>query len=198
MPTARVTVLVAAKVLPAALDLLTGSEFTVMHSAADPVELLPKCARLAPCVLLVHDQNLDSLASADLSSLAGVEQAVHIMVISEGGDEEWLYRNFLQLRYSGIVRPDAPPETLVEAIRAILHGDPWIPRRFLARALGELAPRQNGLRLTRRETDVLELLKLGLSNRQIAESLGISRETVRWYVRGLNTKLPSEARKRAP
>ena len=197
-PTARVTVVVAAGASPAALDLPAGQEFTVMHSAADPEELLPQCGKLAPCVLLVNERSLDSLTVEDFSCLAGVEQSVHIVVISDGADNEGLYRDFLRVRYSGIVRRDAPPGTLTAAIRSILSGEPWLPRRFLARALSELAPRRNGIHLTRRETDVLELLQQGLSNRQIAEALGISRETVRWYVRGLNAKLPGDVRKRAP
>lgn len=197
-PTAQVTVLVAAGASSAALDLPAGQEFTVMHSAADPEELLPQCGKLAPCVLLINDQNLESLASADLTPLAGVEQSVHIVVISDGGDDEGLYRNFLRLRYAGLVRRDDPQGTLTAAIRAILSGEPWLPRRFLARALRELAPPRNGVHLTRRETDVLGLLRQGMSNRQIGEVLGISRETVRWYVRGLNAKLPGDARKRAP
>jgi DNA-binding NarL/FixJ family response regulator len=46
-----------------------------------------------------------------------------------------------------------------------------------------------GVRLTPRETNVLELVSQGLNDRQIAEALGLSHETARTYVKALRRKL---------
>jgi len=51
--------------------------------------------------------------------------------------------------------------------------------------------------LTTREQDVLELLSLGLSNKRIAERLGISEHTVKFHVNAIYGKLGASTRTEA-
>ena len=51
--------------------------------------------------------------------------------------------------------------------------------------------------LSERELDVLRLLAEDLSNREIAESLFISTETVKWYNKQIHSKLDVSSRKEA-
>ncbi|MFN9531285.1 MAG: response regulator transcription factor, partial [Cyanobacteriota bacterium] len=51
-----------------------------------------------------------------------------------------------------------------------------------------------GVRLTPRETDVFELMGQGLRDRQIAEAMGLSYETVRNYVKTVRGKLGGGSR----
>jgi len=51
--------------------------------------------------------------------------------------------------------------------------------------------------LTRRETEVLELIALGMSNRAIAGQLVIAETTLKWHVRNLYTKLHVKSRTQA-
>jgi DNA-binding CsgD family transcriptional regulator len=48
--------------------------------------------------------------------------------------------------------------------------------------------------LTRRELDILRLVALGLSNRDIAEELVVAPETVRWYTKQIYSKLGAHGR----
>jgi DNA-binding NarL/FixJ family response regulator len=61
-----------------------------------------------------------------------------------------------------------------------------------AEALGELREP-----LTPREREVLELLTLGLSNRQIAERLRISEHTAKFHVASVSGKLGASSRTEA-
>ncbi|MBN9662367.1 MAG: helix-turn-helix transcriptional regulator [Acidobacteria bacterium] len=47
----------------------------------------------------------------------------------------------------------------------------------------------NTRHLTRRELEVFEFIRQGLTNQQIADELFLSRETVRWHVRSLYSKI---------
>jgi DNA-binding CsgD family transcriptional regulator len=51
--------------------------------------------------------------------------------------------------------------------------------------------------LTRREQEVLDLIRHGLSNAEIADSLAIARETVKWHVSEILSKLGVETREEA-
>ena len=97
------------------------------------------------------------------------------------------------------VRKDAEPEALPEAVRAAARGqsllDPAVAAA-LARELGQSGSggqnRQRALHsaeLTEREQEVLRLLALGHTNREIAEQLVVSGETVKTHVGNILTKL---------
>jgi len=95
---------------------------------------------------------------------------------------------------SGYVRKDAEPETLLAAVRAVARG-----RTFIDPAIGHhimrVTPAPDDL--TARERDVLRLIALGKSNREIAESLAIGEETVKTHVRHVLAKLGAENRAQA-
>ena len=82
---------------------------------------------------------------------------------------------------------------LLGAIEAVRDGSLWAPRKVLARLL-ELAKREaagaprEAVRLTRREVEVLRLLVLGRSNREIAEALGIDEGSVKAHLGRLMRK----------
>jgi len=92
----------------------------------------------------------------------------------------------------GYVRKDAEPEVLLAAVRAVAQGktyiDPSVSRQMLQATLDELTPR---------ETEVLRQLALGRSNKEIADALSISDETVKTHVGHVFSKLQVENRSQA-
>lgn len=86
---------------------------------------------------------------------------------------------------------------LVQAVREVMKDTSWLARGLLEK-LGELEGyRVDGpslSELTHRERDVLSLVADGLSNKQIAERLGIASSTVRNYMNSLYMKLGVESR----
>lgn len=95
---------------------------------------------------------------------------------------------------AGYVRKDADPETLLAAVRAVARGrtyiDPSIGQRLLKAdsAASDLTPR---------ETEVLRLVALGLSNRDVAAALAVGEETVKTHIAHLLAKLGVENRGQA-
>lgn len=91
----------------------------------------------------------------------------------------------IALGASGYLLKDTDADHLVAAVRAASRGDaPLDPRiaRYLIRSPESAPPK---VVLTRREHDVMMLLREGLSNRLIAERLGIQEKTVKAYLSNL-------------
>lgn len=130
-------------------------------------------------VLLVCD-------AEEFSELAGAE------AFASGEARAW-----------GLVSPETPAETLQAAVHAVAEGlvlaSPDLMQAVLnfqgmgvRAALSEDAARpalEDGEHLTNRETDVLQLVAQGLTNKQIALALRISEHTVKFHVSSIYAKL---------
>ncbi len=94
---------------------------------------------------------------------------------------------------AGYVSKGASRNELIEAIRAAATGETIWSREELRRVTGALAaPRNssdNEVSLTKRESEVLKQLAFGLTNKEIAQSLGISYETVKEHVQHILRKV---------
>jgi DNA-binding NarL/FixJ family response regulator len=102
---------------------------------------------------------------------------------------------------AGYVLKDAPRGDVISAVRRVREGESPLDAELAARLLKRLATeslggRGRGVRggvslegLTPRELEVLGLLKLGLTNRQIAQDLVISLGTAKNHVEHIIAKL---------
>ncbi|MGH9589708.1 MAG: LuxR C-terminal-related transcriptional regulator [Terracidiphilus sp.] len=94
----------------------------------------------------------------------------------------------------------ADPETVFKAIEVVTDGSIWAPRKLLSRLIDRLLKTPDGrgmgadTRLTERERQVLELITMARSNREIAEELGIEERTVKTYVGRLMRKTGADNR----
>jgi len=90
----------------------------------------------------------------------------------------------------GYVRKDADPEVLLAAVRAAARGqsliDPQVAGTVLQDVLRNKIP---GSELTEREVEVLRQIAQGRMNKEIADALGISDETVKTHVGNILSKL---------
>lgn len=109
-------------------------------------------------------------------------QALPTLALFSGNEDEAI--RLLQRGYRGYLGPGEPVTRLKLALEALRRGEIWASRELLTRTLGSLAAPQ----LTEREQEVLQLLASGLSNRNIAERLGISERTVKAHVSNLFDK----------
>lgn len=85
-------------------------------------------------------------------------------------------------------------ENVIKGIRMLLKGELWMPRSILVDfALesdhGGGIPGASGVLLTRRETQVLALVRAGASNGQIAEKLAMSPFTVKTHLYNVFKKI---------
>jgi two-component system, NarL family, response regulator LiaR len=98
----------------------------------------------------------------------------------------------------GYVRKDSDPEMLLAAVRAAFRGQSVVDLTVAGIVLQEMSRRQTpGNELTERETEVLRQLARGQTNREIAEALFISEETVKTHIGNILSKLHLEHRTQA-
>jgi DNA-binding NarL/FixJ family response regulator len=119
--------------------------------------------------------------------------SVRVVALTASMDEARMMA-VLRAGAMGYIRKDAEPETLLAAIRAVAKGKTYIDPS-LARRVAEASLSHEDL--TAREREVLRHLALGRSNKDIADALSISEETVKTHVGHVLAKLQVENRAQA-
>ena len=104
----------------------------------------------------------------------------------------------------GYLLKDSSIEEVAQAVRVVAEGQSLISPSMAAKLIDEFKTmsrpdRSTGpaLRLTERELDVLRLVAKGLSNRDVANRLAISENTVKNHVRNMLEKLQLHSRMEA-
>jgi len=105
----------------------------------------------------------------------------------------------------GYLLKNMSPSKLVTTIRSVQRGESALSRSMTLRLMEELSrteePRRLGdhwlAKLTRREKEVLRILSLGVTNREIGEQLHISENTVKYHVHSILEKLDLPDRRTA-
>lgn len=94
---------------------------------------------------------------------------------------------------AGYISKGASRNEIIQAIHAVAQGDTIWTRDELRRVTGALATPRLGAEvdvpLTKRENEVLKQLAFGLTNKEIAQALGISYETVKEHVQHILRKI---------
>ena len=137
-------------------------------------------------VVLVAEEDLPEETALSVSE----EGTQALLLISEDEGAASRMRS-LSLRGWGVVPPDAPSEELGAAVAAVAQGLTVLPKALAEQLLDEPAAAVEELSdpLTARESEVLDLLGHGLSNKMIARELHISEHTVKFHISSLYSKL---------
>jgi DNA-binding NarL/FixJ family response regulator len=125
--------------------------------------------------------------------------SIRLIVIGPEGDEELILSSIIAgaRAYLGL---SAGPTLVRQAIEVVTSGSIWAPRYLLSRLIDRLLkvpetrPKEPDPKLTRREEQVLELILLARSTREIATQLGIEQRTVKAYVGRLLKKTGADNR----
>jgi DNA-binding NarL/FixJ family response regulator len=160
----------------------------VKATSEDAEGLLEECRKLDNCVLII---DFDSVAKIDprvFGRKVEYGRLIPVLVLVEE-ETAAACESLLRIGCMGFVRPDAPAWQFRRAVDAVASGEIWAPRKLISQLCRELLSADDPLKLTAREEEVLTLLAAGHSNRKIADSLFISRDTVRWHMRAIYRKL---------
>ena len=156
------------------------------------------CATLAPDVVLmdIRMPEMDGLEATRL--LTAGKSPPRVLVLTTYDLDEYAYAA-LRAGASGFLLKDAPVSELVSAIHAVADGHAVVSPRVTRLLLDTYAHRLPGAegdsarvtlqRLTPREREVLLEIARGLTNTEIATTLGISEVTVKTHVGAILTKL---------
>ena len=166
-------------------------------SAEEALRVLPKTA----LEVILMDINLPNLSGIECTArIKELLPAVQVVMITVYGDTEKVFQA-LRAGASGYILKRAAPERILQAVREVHAGGVPMSGEIARKVLGafrEPAPapaaEQN---LSRREQEILELLSQGCSNKEIADKLSISIETVTWHLRHIYSKLHVRSRTQA-
>jgi DNA-binding NarL/FixJ family response regulator len=193
-------VLVADAHLPTRTGLrlvLERNGFEVGAEAADASAALRAALRGRPALALI-DARLRGGGVRVAGRICSRVPQTEVVVLTDFADEHELLE-VVRAGASGYLQKNLPPETLARALHGVLDGEAAFPRAMLGRVLEEFRmrnqrrrlklPARPAIELSRRESEVLDLLRRGLSTAEIADRLDISPVTVRRHIGLLLKKL---------
>ncbi|MEI8308652.1 MAG: response regulator transcription factor [Chloroflexales bacterium] len=178
------------------------SDIQVVGDAESGVSAVEKARNLSPGLVLL-DLKMPGMGGAlTCRTIKAVSPHSRVLILT-GVDTEQEVMTALEHGADGYVLKDAPADELLHAIRVIAGGQaylqPSITRRVLRRLSANNAPLPPLLppQLTPRELDVLRLMATSRSNKEIAESLTVTEETVRSHIKSILGKLRQPNRMQA-
>src|SRR5579872_1501440 len=178
------------------LRMLLGLEddFEVGGEAADGHQVIQQVAALDPDVLLLDLRmpNLDGLGT--LRALRESGARTRVIILTASGEESEL-AEVMRTGSSGVVLKDSDSDRIIKAIRKVHAGEIWMDSRAMQAVIkGFSSPRSTPARepaqtLSHREREIVPLIAQGHRNRDIAEKLFISEQTVKNHLHHIFDKL---------
>jgi DNA-binding NarL/FixJ family response regulator len=139
--------------------------------------------------VVVMDQNLpDTNGIMAARQLRSTSRNTRVVLIT-GEDRSGLVLDAMEAGCLGYVTKDKAASELVDAVRAAYRGVTTVAGDALTKALAVRRHQPNGGGLSPREQEVLALMARGERTTEIAESLFVSRNTVRTHVQNVLSKL---------
>lgn len=174
--------------------ILTGDGFTVVGEFSDGREALEVTRRTQPNVV-VMDIQMPGMNGVEASRGIKAEMpGVKILVLTTFADEKILTQ-CLKAGVDGYVIKDVEKMDLKKHIRAVSRGeailDPKVAGVLMARVRGDVPAGSERVEdiLTTQQITILRLVAQGYSNREIAEKLHLSENTMKGYVAEILHKL---------
>ena len=175
--------------------LASAVDIQVIGEAGDGEEAIAVTERLKPDVLVMDLDMPVMNGLAATREIVARELPTKVLVLSMHDEEEHLVE-LLRAGAVGYLTKTAAQRELVDAIRALAHGDVYVrpaAARVLARGLTHRDPvkedRERYDALSEREQSVLRLMARGFSGPEVASQLSISPKTVETYKQRIGQKL---------
>jgi DNA-binding NarL/FixJ family response regulator len=181
----------------------SNEDMQVVGEAENGQRALEQIALLHPDVVLMDIRMpvMDGVAAT--SAIAQQYPAVKVMVLTTFDDDEYISQ-VMRMGAKGYLLKDTEPDELALAIRSVYKGHTQLGPGLFEKALmpsaapaAIAAPPPELAQLTARELDVLRLLSSGANNREIADALFLSENTVKNYVTTILSRLQLRDRTQA-
>lgn len=181
-------------------------DIEVVGEAGTVQDAVNQTLKLHPDIVLLELFLPDGNGIEAIRPILDQRPATKIIILTTSGDMKYIS---LAIRSGakGYLIKDKPVSHLLSSIRAVQSGEYALSRSVISRIIEELSkdnfifdqlPNYTHLKdLTQREQDVLELICLDKTNSEIAESLSISKYTVKVHIRNIFKKLNVRNRREA-
>ncbi|MEH7130299.1 response regulator transcription factor [Neobacillus drentensis] len=183
----------------AIIEMLEGdSLFSIVGQATNGKEAIEFCEKLLPDILLI-DINMPLLNGLEATKIIkGKFPYIKVIILSVSDHIEDLF-TAIQYGAQGYLLKNMDPDDWLQYLRSIVAGSNTAAKDLAGKLLYQFRERdlQNApsiSSLTPREKEILLLVSKGLTNKQMAEQLFISENTVKNHMKNLLEKLNLENR----
>jgi DNA-binding NarL/FixJ family response regulator len=175
-------------------------DFEIVGEASDGREVLDRVQELDPDILLLDLRmpNLDGLGA--LQSLQHSNKRTRVIVLTASEDKNEFVQA-MKLGCSGIVLKQTAPELIVKSIRKVQAGEIWLDSHTTAAVMRQFSTGQETAGaggagkarerspLSAREREIVALVAQGYKNKEMAEKMFISEQTVKNHLHNIFDKL---------
>ena len=178
-------------------------DFEVIAEASDGEEAVKLATKLIPDVVIMD------ISMPNLNGLEATRQikascpTIAILVLTVHDDNEHIF-SILQAGAGGYLTKSVYGDEVINAVRALVCGEtvlsPLVSQQILKYVFQHITKPLSldaGDKVTARETEILRLAAMGISNKDIALRLGLSLRTVKGYLADLFLKLNVASRTEA-
>jgi DNA-binding NarL/FixJ family response regulator len=172
--------------------LSTASDVQIVGNARSGREALEVARRELPDIVLM-DVRMPDMDGLEATRKIKEERPRTAVIMLTMHDNPTYLRDAVRAGAAGYLLKDVSKDELIDAIRQVATGGAFIESQMLKGMLSEMKPSGQAApaakNLTKRESEILALVAEGMSNREIAEKLVLSPETVKSHVAAILEKL---------
>ena len=178
----------------AALEmLLRGTDYELLGRARSAAEAHRQISGTKPDLLLL-DVNLPDGSGIDVLRRVSRSRSRPAVILLTAGMDDAQLLAAADLNPEGMVLKTSDPSLLTECMDAVVAGERWIDPEIADRTRRAQERADSAPPLTRRERELIELVRQGLRNRDIAAELGVTEGTIKVYLHSIFDKLQVENR----
>ena len=174
-------------------------DIEVVGEASDGREVVHVVQETQPDVVILDLRmpHMDGLAA--LQALQQIDKKAKIIVLTASEDKNEFVQA-MKLGCSGIVLKQTAPELIVKSIRKVFAGEIWLDSHTTAAVMRQFASPSDVVTsgstkgrerspLSQREREIVSLVAQGYKNREMAEKMFISEQTVKNHLHNIFDKL---------
>lgn len=170
-------------------------DFEIVAEAQDGTEVMDILRDKEPDILLL-DLKMPGLDGLSLLQRIQTQKIKTKIIVLTASDDESEYVQAMRYGTSGIVLKQTATELLLKSIRKVYEGEIWLDSKTTAAVMRQFAspsdpgPRERDKpRLSNREREIVALVAQGFKNKEIAERMFISEQTVKNHLHNIFDKL---------
>jgi DNA-binding NarL/FixJ family response regulator len=172
--------------------LSAAGDVQIVGNARSGREALEVARRELPDIVLM-DVKMPDMDGLEATRKIKEERPRTAVIMLTMHDNPTYLRDAVRAGAAGYLLKDVSKDELIDAIRQVATGGAFIESQMLKGMLSEMKPSGQAApaakNLTKRESEILSLVAEGMSNREIAEKLVLSPETVKSHVAAILEKL---------
>ncbi|MBI2514100.1 MAG: response regulator transcription factor [Opitutae bacterium] len=178
-------------------DAIDAAQLAIVAEAATSAAAIVAARELRPDVVLLDLRLPDASGVQTCRTIRAELPRTRVVVLTSAIDDHLAYETVAAGAH-GFLTKDIDPERLLEAIRAAHAGRPVVSQRFAEKVVRQIqrhAPESPAL--SPQEQRVMARVVVGLTNKEIAQELGLSENTVKNYLGNVFEKLGVKRRTQA-